>query len=69
MPRPIPQPARGVLALLPDGTNRWVASEYRCSEDYVSRVLRGQIEASPAFKAFLSELLGKPVSELFRDEL
>ena len=63
---PIPQPAKGVLALRRI-SNRAVARHLQCSETWVGRVLLGQQPPPATFRRALAEMLGLPENELFRD--
>ena len=64
---PQAHPGKGVLATRRI-TIRRVASLYGCNPLYAGRVLNGYSKPPERFKAFLSELLGLPEDQLFREE-
>lgn len=67
MSAPVPQPAKGILAMQRTSNAR-VARLYGCSPHYVGRVLNGYEKPPARFELFLSELTGQSTSTLFREE-
>lgn len=65
--KPIPQPAKGILALRRI-TNVELAAATSRSHHYVGRVLNGWQAPSPEFRAAVADLVGLPESALFRDD-
>ena len=64
--RPTPHPAKGVIAMRPDITNRRLAKATERTEPTVSRYLNGIYEPPDSFRAAVAELLGLPEHVLFR---
>lgn len=65
--QPIPQPAKGILALRRI-TNVQVAAAANLSHHYVGRVLNGWQAPSAEFRSAVADLVGLPESALFRDD-
>lgn len=64
--QPVPQPAKGILAVR-RVTNVQIATATNRSSHYVGRVLNGWQAPSAEFRSAVAELVGLPESALFRD--
>lgn len=65
--QPIPQPAKGILAMRRI-RNVDVAAATGRSHHYVGRVLNGWQAPSPEFRAAVAELVSLPENALFRPD-
>lgn len=63
-----PQPAKAVLALRPDLTQRGLAQKLGKSEHWVGRVLNGYERPSPELARAMAVVFGVPPEMLFRPE-
>ena len=65
-PTPMPEPAKGVLAVMRISVRR-VAEEAGVSIGFASRALNGYVTPSPKVRSAVQRLTGRPASDLFRE--